>query len=114
LRKIMLGALGALAAAAVLSGVALGNQATAMTIALPPLPSAAKPAPWPIQQVRNICGINGCAPVFTKRIQKPPRKFTATAAPLVVSGTQATAPAPAAAPAAPSTPWPLSLLQGKL
>jgi hypothetical protein len=104
LRKITLTAL---AAAAVLLGGVFGSQATAMTIA-PPLPSgAAKANAWPLQRVRSICGINGCAPVFTKRIVKPPHTFTTRAAPLAVSG----APAPAPAPAAASTkPWPLNLL----
>jgi hypothetical protein len=107
LRKIMLIAL---AAAAVLSGALLAGQATAMNAALPPLRAAARANAWPTERVRSVCGISGCAPVFTKRIVKPPRSFTARAAPLVVPGTPAPAPAPAAAPTA---PWPLSLLQKK-
>jgi hypothetical protein len=105
LRKIRLIALAA-AAAAVLSGGPLTSHATAMTAALPSLRAAAKAA-VPIERVRTVCGISGCAAVFTKRIQKPPRKFTTTAVPLVVSGTPAPAPAPAAAS---TKPWPLSLL----
>jgi hypothetical protein len=104
LRKIMPIAL---AAAAVLSGSPFASQATAMTAALPSLRADANAEALPIQRVRTICGISGCAPVFTKRIQKPPRKFTTTAAPLVVSGTPTPAPAPAAAS---TKPWPLSLL----
>jgi len=95
------------AAAAVLSSGRFASQATAVTAALPSLRAAANEAAVPIERVRTICGISGCAPVFTKRIQKPPRKFTTTAAPLVVSGTPAPAPAPAAAS---TKPWPLSLL----
>lgn len=104
MRKIMLAML---AAAVVLSGGVFGSQATAMTAALPPLRGAAKAEALPIRRVRNVCGINGCAPVLVKRIQKPPRKFTAKAVPLVVPN------APASA-AAPSATWPLNLLQGKL
>jgi hypothetical protein len=95
-----------LAVATVLSAAAVGSQATAMPAARLPR-GAATAGAVPVWQVRTICGINGCAPVFTKRIQKPPRKFTSTAAPLVVSGTPAPAPAPAAAS---TKPWPLSLL----
>jgi hypothetical protein len=101
----------AIAAAAVLLGGPFAGQATAMDAALPPLRAAAKANAWPIERVRSVCGISGCAPVFTKRIQKPPRTFTAKAAPLVVPGTPAPAPAPAAA--TPTAPWPLSLLQKK-
>jgi hypothetical protein len=108
LRKIMLIAI---AAAAVLSAGPFGSQATAMNAALPPLRAAARANTWPIERVRSVCGISGCAPVFVKRIQKPPRTFTARAVPLVVPGTPAPAPAPAAA--APTAPWPLSLLQKK-
>jgi hypothetical protein len=96
----------ALAVAATLAGGAFDHQAAAMTVG--PLRGAATANAFPVQQITNICGINGCAPVLTKRIVKPPRSFTAKAAPLVVSG--APAPAPAAAPTA---PWPLSLLQRK-
>jgi hypothetical protein len=103
LRKIMLAAL---AAAAVLSGGVFGSQATAMNAALPSLRGAAK-ATFPIQRIRNICGLNGCAAVQTKRIQKPLRKFTTTATPVVVTGALTPAPAPAAAS---TKPWPLSLL----
>jgi hypothetical protein len=100
--------LAAFAAAAVLSGALLAGQATAMNAALPPLRAAARANAWPIERVRSVCGISGCAPVFVKRIVKPPRSFTARAAPLVVPGTPAPAPA-----AAPTAPWPLSLLQRK-
>jgi hypothetical protein len=108
LRKIMLITL---AAAAVLSGGPFASQATATNAALPSLRAAAQASAWPIERVRSVCGISGCAPVFTKRIQKPPRTFTARAVPLVVPGAPAPAPAPAAA--APTAPWPLSLLQRK-
>lgn len=107
MRKIMLIAL----AAAVLSGGPFASQATAMNAALPPLRAAATASALPIERVRSVCGISGCAPVFVKRIQKPPRTFTARAVPLVVPGAPAPAPAPAAA--APTAPWPLSLLQRK-
>jgi hypothetical protein len=104
LRKFMLIAV---ATAAVLLGGPFASQATAMDAALPPLRAAAKANAWPIEHVRSVCGISGCAQVFVKRIVKPPRTFTAKAVPLVIPGT----PAPAPAPAAPTAPWPLSLLQ---
>lgn len=107
MRKITLVAI---ATAALLLGGPFASQATAMNAALPPLRAAAKANAWPIEHVRSVCGISGCAPVFTKRIVKPPRTFTAKAVPLVVPGAPAPAPAPAAAPTA---PWPLSLLQKK-
>jgi hypothetical protein len=31
-----------------------------------------------------VCGNSGCAPVFTKHVQRPPRNFTLLAAPLNV------------------------------
>jgi hypothetical protein len=108
LRKITLIAI---ATTAVLSGGPFISQATAMDAALPPLRAAAKANAWPVEHVRSVCGISGCAPVFVKRIQKPPRTFTARAVPLVVPGARAPAPAPAAA--TPTAPWPLSLLQRK-
>ena len=109
MRKIMLIAI---TTAAVLLGGPFANQAAAMeAAALPPLRAAAKANAWPIEHVRSVCGISGCAPVFVKRLQKPPRTFTARAVPLVVPGAPAPAPAPAAA--APTAPWPLSLLQKK-
>ncbi len=94
---------------AVVGAAMFGGRTAAMPFAAPSASAGANGAA--IQLVRSICGINGCAQVLVKRIQKPPRSFTAKAAPLVVPGTPAPAPAPAAASTA---PWPLNLLQGKL
>lgn len=38
----------------------------------------------PIERVANVCGINGCAPIWTKRVQKPPPGFLKRAVPIVV------------------------------
>jgi hypothetical protein len=90
--------------AVVIGAAMFGSRAAAMPFAAPPASASAHGAA--VQLVTSICSINGCAPVLTKRIVKPPRSFTTRAAPLVVPG--APAPTPAAAPA---KPWPLSLLQ---
>ncbi len=93
----------------VIGAAMCGGRAAAMPFAAPPASAGAHGAA--VQLVTSICGINGCAPVLTKRIQKPPRSFTTRAAPLVMPGAPTPAPTQAAAPA---KPWPLSLLQGKL
>jgi len=36
-----------------------------------------------LRKVVNVCGINGCAPIHVRRIQKPPAGFVKRAAPLV-------------------------------
>ena len=99
MRQIALAAAAAaVAVAVVLSGAAFGTAANA----------------------RNVCGLNGCAPVLVKRLRVPPRKIATAAAPLPV----ASAPAPAATssglPSLPSLPSlssltssALNLLQGK-
>lgn len=48
-------------------------------------PSTAAPL---LERVTNVCGISGCAPVWTKRIQKPPAGFVQRAAPMVVQTNQ--------------------------
>ena len=54
-----------LAAAAVLSGGLIGNQANAFTP-----PSTRGVAPMPLmRQVANVCGPVGCAPVQTKKVR---------------------------------------------
>ena len=87
-------------AAVACAGAGFGAQAQAMSAtALRGVATAHAP---PIQPVRNICGMNGCAPVFVKRYTVPPRNISKTTAPpLVVSN----APAPVqASPALPSLP----------
>ncbi len=55
----------ALAAATILSGGLIGNQANAFTP-----PSALGVAPMPlVRQVVNVCGAAGCAPVQTKKVR---------------------------------------------
>ena len=54
---------------------------------------------------RNICGMNGCAPVFVKRFQVPPQNIAKTTAPpLVVSNAPAPVAAQSALPSLPSLP----------
>ena len=90
-------------AAVALADAAFGTQARAMPAAPPALRGLAKAEALPIQQVRNVCGMNGCAPVFVKRFQVPPHNITkTTAAPLVVSNSPA--PAQSALPSLPSLP----------
>jgi hypothetical protein len=101
-RRILLAAF---AVAVLPASVMFCRPASATMIVAAPLRD---PAP-PVHTIRNVCGMNGCAPVFTKRIQVPPRNFTTTAAPLVVSGSRAVPPPPPP----PTAPWPLSLLQRK-
>lgn len=104
--------LAGLASAIVTCAVMLAGQSSAMAFVHSPLSARSE-----VEQVRNVCGLNGCAPVLVKRLRVPLRKFTTTAAaPLVVSGTPAAAPAQPSFPSLPSlasAPWPLSLLQGK-
>jgi hypothetical protein len=81
-RKIMRNAmLVALSGAALFSGAALGTPASAMTLG--PLPSASGADAALLERVINVCGINGCAPIHVRRIQKPPANFVRRAAPLV-------------------------------
>ncbi len=37
-----------------------------------------------ITRVAVICGLGGCAPVFTKRVHKPPPNFVKMAVPMTV------------------------------
>jgi hypothetical protein len=54
---------------------------------------------------RNICGMNGCAPVFVKRFQVPPHNIAKTTAPpLVVSNAPAPVAAQSALPSLPALP----------
>jgi hypothetical protein len=75
--------LAAFAAATISSAITLGARAVAMPLAPPALGAADAPAPL-VERVVNICGINGCAPVWTKRVRKPPPNFVKHAVPLAV------------------------------
>ena len=92
-------------AAAALTGAAFGTQAQAMTAAAPALRGLATARALPIEKVRNVCGMNGCAPVFVKRFQVPPQSIAKTTAPpLVVSNAPAPVAAQSALPSLPSLP----------
>ena len=58
------------------------GRAQAMPLAAPSVPGAAAPL---FERVANVCGINGCGPVWTKQVHKPPPSFVRTAAPIVVA-----------------------------
>jgi hypothetical protein len=80
--------LAAFAAGAVLSGVALGAPALAMPLAAPSATGFAGVDSALLERVANVCGVNGCAPVWTKRVQKPPPSFTKMAVPITVTVNQ--------------------------
>jgi hypothetical protein len=50
----------------------------------------------PIVRVMNVCGVGGCAPVFTKRVEQPPAGFVRRAVPLTVPKTTTVQPVNAA------------------
>jgi hypothetical protein len=74
--------LAAVSAAALLS-VGLCTRASAMPIGTPAALGVAASNAGLLEKVVNVCGINGCAPIHVKRIQKPPAGFVKRAAPLV-------------------------------
>lgn len=45
-----------------------------------------------IVRVMSVCGVGGCATVFTKRVQHPPAGFVTRAVPLTVPTTTAVQP----------------------
>jgi len=86
--------LAALSAAVLLSAV-LGPRAAAMPFAASVADSADARAAL-LDRVTNVCGINGCTPVFTKRIVRPRRTGNLVSVPVVVQ------PAPVVVQPAPS------------
>ena len=92
-------------AAGVFAGAGFGTQAQAMSAAAPALRGLGTAHALPILKVRNICGMNGCAPVFVKRFQVPPHNVSKTvAAPLVVSNSPAPVQPQSALPSLPALP----------
>jgi hypothetical protein len=69
------------AAITALSAGAYGGAARAMPLAAPSLHGADAGL---LERVTNICGISGCAPVWTKRVRKPLPGFVKHAVPLTV------------------------------
>ena len=87
--------LAAIAAVTFLSSAMLASPAAAMPLAAPASFGAANaPAPG-VKRVTNVCGLSGCAPVWTKRVRKPPVGFVRRAAPLVFPMATATQNLPA-------------------
>jgi hypothetical protein len=60
----------ALAVAAILLGGAFGERAEAMTLAPPSALGVATAHAGLVQKATVVCGMNGCAPVQTRRLQK--------------------------------------------
>lgn len=75
--------LAAFAAATILSAATFATSAAAMPLAPASLGIGSADARL-LKPVANICGINGCAPVWTKRVQKPPPSFVRRAVPMTV------------------------------
>ena len=73
--------LAAVATASLLSIGMLGTRAAAMPLALP---SAASARGTFVERVMNVCGMNGCVPVQTKRILRPRRVGNLVSAPIIV------------------------------
>jgi hypothetical protein len=73
-----------LAAITALSTGAGYGRAQAMPLIAPPLLGAIGGGAPLLERVANICGMNGCAPVWTKRVRKPPANFVKRAVPLTV------------------------------
>jgi hypothetical protein len=69
--------------AAVLLSAVLGTRAVAMPLAVP-APGIANARAALVERVTNVCGINGCTPVYTKRIVRPKRTGTLIARPIIV------------------------------
>jgi hypothetical protein len=76
--------LAALVSAALLSTAMLGSRAAAMTPASPSALAAASPRGALVERVTNICGLNGCVPVQTKRIIRPRPVGNLVSRPIIV------------------------------
>jgi hypothetical protein len=70
----------AVTAVMVLASAALAASVKAMTLAATRPPAAATASQ--LMPVAVICGIGGCAPVWTKRVHKPSPNFVKRAVPL--------------------------------
>jgi hypothetical protein len=69
----------AVTAAMILTSAALAASVKAMTLAAPRSPAATA---LQLMPVAVICGVSGCAPVWTKRVHKPSPNFVKRAVPL--------------------------------
>jgi hypothetical protein len=76
--------LAALAAVALLSAGMLGTHAAAMTLAPPQAFGVASVRGTLVERVTNVCGMNGCAPVQTKRIVRPKQFGSLVSTPIIV------------------------------
>ncbi len=55
-----------------------------MPLAVPAVSAAANANADLIVRVTSVCGVGGCAQVFTKRVQHPPAGFVQRAVPLTI------------------------------
>jgi hypothetical protein len=70
-----------------LAAAIAADRARAMPLAAPVLGPADL-----IVRVTSVCGVGGCAMVFTKRVQHPPLGFVKRAVPLAIPRTTAVQP----------------------
>jgi hypothetical protein len=73
-----------LAVITALSTGAWCGRAQSMPLAAPPVLGVQAAAAPLLERVANVCGIGGCAPVWTKRVHKPPPSFVKMAVPMTV------------------------------
>jgi hypothetical protein len=84
----------AFAIAILVSAVSIAaDQARAMPFGGPATPGAATANADLIVRVTSVCGVGGCAQVYTKRVHHPPAGFVKRAVPLAVPRTNAVQPA---------------------
>jgi hypothetical protein len=76
--------LAALAAVTLLSAGTVCTRAAAMTLAAPPALHAANAHETFVERVTNVCGMNGCVAVQTKRIIRPRRVGNLASMPIIV------------------------------
>jgi hypothetical protein len=74
-----------LAVITALSTGAWCDRAQAMPLAAPSVLADSGAAGPLLERVANVCGISGCAPVWTKRVHKPPPNFVKMAVPMTVA-----------------------------
>jgi hypothetical protein len=68
------------------------DQARAMSLAAPAVPGAAAANANLVVRVMSVCGVGGCAPVFTKRVHHPPAGFVKRAVPFAIPRTTSVQP----------------------
>ncbi len=75
-----------------LAVAAAADPACAMPLGAPAAPDAASASGDFILRIASVCGVGGCAPVFTKRVEHPPAGFARRAVPLAIPRTTVSQP----------------------